>query len=155
MSFWYHRSDNLCSRLDKKQPAEPRFDLMTSWTGVVKLCPWATPASYVGKFHIFFLFFLGTPLAIYNLESPDSLVKQVLGPDPAQGHVLQAVVPAGRFMAGELLEEEGLKDESKSFTLFSVIVSPGFDLQDDTSGDKDKLVKEFPKFKDFIEKFAR
>ena len=83
----------------------------------------------------------------------DQLVTQVLGPDPAQGHNLQVIVPSGKFMTFFPLQEDESKRES-GFTLWSCVVSPGFDPADDTPGVREELVKMFPKQKKLIEKYT-
>lgn len=57
-------------------------------------------------------------------------------------------------MAGIIEEEENATSHA-AFVLFSVVVSPGFDIRDDVAGNREELVKQFPKHKDFVERFTR
>lgn len=51
----------------------------------------------------------------------------VVGPDPAAGHALQALVPGGCWQAAEPLTEAG--------ALVACVVAPGFDFADFTLAD--------------------
>ena len=84
-----------------------------------------------------------------DASSPDQLVTQVLGPDVARGHHLQVIVPSGKFL---VFFPDGDGDDGEGFTLWSVVVSPGFDPADDTLGRRTELLEEFPKQRELIER---
>jgi predicted cupin superfamily sugar epimerase len=62
----------------------------------------------------------------------------LLGKDPDQGEVLQAVVPAGYWFAARM-------KDGKGYGLVSCTVAPGFDFNDFELASRKELIKQFPK----------
>jgi len=64
------------------------------------------------------------------------LTKEILGPDLVAGHKLQVVVEGGLFKCGRLLVQESYPQE---YCLMGEAVGPGFDVDDFTFVESDKL----------------
>jgi predicted cupin superfamily sugar epimerase len=73
--------------------------------------------------------------------------KVLLGADVAAGQVPQLVVPAGTWQGSRLLA-------GGAYALLGATVSPGFDLQDFTAGERAALCAEFPDFAADIERLT-
>ena len=67
----------------------------------------------------------------------------ILGPDLLNGMEPQIVVPRGIWQGARLLREG-------NFALFGTTVAPGFEFADYESGQRDALIKSYPKFEDLI-----
>jgi predicted cupin superfamily sugar epimerase len=90
-----------------------------------------------------FHFYLGDPVEMLQL-SPDGSGKVItMGFDIPHGSQPQVVVPRGVWQ-GTRLSKNG------RFSLLGATVSPGFEFSDYESGRRDKLVKSYPQFRDFI-----
>ncbi len=70
-----------------------------------------------------------------------------VGPDIADGEVLQAVIPAGWWFGGAVVRPDG-------FTLVSCTVAPGFDFDDFELADRDRLIETFPQHREVIERLT-
>lgn len=85
----------------------------------------------------------GSPLNIFIIDHQGEILQQELG--ISMDSRPQITVPADCWFAAE---------STGDFTLVSCAVSPGFDFQDFEMADEQKLLLEFPKHKEVIEKFT-
>jgi predicted cupin superfamily sugar epimerase len=94
-----------------------------------------------------FHFYLGDPVTMINLY-PDGSGKMItIGPDISAGESLFVNVPKGVWQ-GCFLKEGG------RFALLGVTVSPGFEFEDYENGNRDKLINEYPQFRETIQKLT-
>jgi len=91
-------------------------------------------------------FNLGGPLSIIELVPGKPPRRTVLGPNPAKGHVLQYTVKAGTWF-GALPEPE------TTYSLVGCTVSPGFEFEDFTLGNRHELLQLFPEARKYLELF--
>jgi predicted cupin superfamily sugar epimerase len=81
-------------------------------------------------------FHLGGPLLIVEIGPGGRPRRTLLGPDPARGHRLQHVVPAGTWFGAR-------PAPGTAFTLVGCAVAPGFDFADFEMGDRAELLRRF------------
>ncbi len=93
-------------------------------------------------------FYEGTRLLIHILENKQKLVTIKLGGNLSKGDTFTARIKSGYWFAAEV-------EDKKSFSLVGCTVSPGFEFDDFEFGDKVKLMRNFPKHKNIIERLAR
>jgi predicted cupin superfamily sugar epimerase len=90
-----------------------------------------------------FHFYLGNPVEMLQLW-PDGSGKMItLGSDLLNGMKPQIIVPKGVWQGGRLLL-------GGRFALLGATVSPGFEFMDYEVGQRNLLVKSYPKFRDLI-----
>lgn len=87
----------------------------------------------------------GAPLQVYILTKNKTLEVIKIGPNPDQGEVLQATVPAGSIFGSM---------SSGSFSLVSCVVAPGFDFDDFKLYKHSELIEQFPEEKKIIDVLA-
>jgi len=92
-------------------------------------------------------FYKGTRLLIHILENKQKLITIKLGENLSKGDTFTARIKSGYWFAAEV-------EDKKSFSLVGCTVSPGFEFEDFEFGDKGKLIRNFPKHKDIIERLA-
>ena len=85
-----------------------------------------------------FHFYLGDPVTWVLLEKSGDRRKVVLGPDLAAGQTVQLAIPAGTWFGGCL-------DQGGKFALMGTTVAPGFEFEDFQVGDRDELLRAFPR----------
>ena len=95
----------------------------------------------IGHFHknksdIMHYFHLGSPMTYLTISPEGILEKSTLGPDIANGHVLQLLVKGGYWKASAL--------EQGEFGLLSEAVAPGFDYKNMSIAKRDDMQKQFP-----------
>ena len=90
-------------------------------------------------------FYLGGPMKIIELWPDGRVTETILGTDVLGGQVVQHVVPAGNWFGGFPLE-------GTNFSFVGCTVSPGFDFEDFEFGNKETLLKDYPKAKELISK---
>lgn len=111
-----------------------------------------TAESPTGHWHlnrsdVIHYYHLGGPLH-YTMIHPDGqLETAVLGPDLAAGQQLQLTVRGGVWKASQL--------QTGDYGLISEAVSPGFEYDDMTLGQRDELVAVFPQHKALILAYTR
>lgn len=95
------------------------------------------PIGYLhrNRSHIHHFFHGGGPLEYLTVSPEGNLHRVILGPDLANGHVLQMSVPGGWWKATRLL--------SQDYGLLSEVVVPGFDYRDRDLA-SEALLEEFP-----------
>ncbi|MDZ5784197.1 cupin domain-containing protein [Marinococcus luteus] len=86
----------------------------------------------------------GFPLDVHMIH-PESGHHEILtlGPNPANGEVLQGVVPKGIIFGAEVREPE-------QFALVSCVVVPGFDFADFELLKRDELITNYPEHRELI-----
>jgi len=89
-------------------------------------------------------FYGGVGLHIYMLypDGRGEILK--LGDDFQSGFSHQHVVPAGCWFASKPIDENG-------FSFVGCTVSPGFDFADFEMAEKEKLLSQYPKYKEWID----
>ena len=88
-------------------------------------------------------FYTGAGLHIYVLH-PDGRGEVLkLGDDLENGYSFQQTVPAGCWFASKPVNENG-------FSFAGCTVAPGFDFADFDLAEKEKLLKEYPQHKNWI-----
>ena len=87
----------------------------------------------------------GAPLSVYCINNDGSLNLLKIGPNPEQGEVLQAMVPANSIFGSK---------SSGEFSLVSCVVAPGFDFTDFKLYQKSELLKQYPQHKEIIDELG-
>jgi uncharacterized protein len=90
-----------------------------------------------------FHFYLGGPMTLVKLGPGGQSETVMLGPDLAAGQSVQHKVDAGWWFGGWAGE---------SFCLVGCTVAPGFDFEDFELGDRDSLLRSYPKAGSLIER---
>jgi predicted cupin superfamily sugar epimerase len=70
-----------------------------------------------------------------------------LGHDIASGQVVQVVAAAGTWQGSRLLPDG-------RYALMGTTVAPGFDFADYEAGDRDDLMRRFPRYRAMIEELT-
>lgn len=90
-----------------------------------------------------FHFYLGDPVEMLQLR-PDGSGKVItIGSDILNGMQPQVLVPRGVWQGARLIK-------SGKFALLGTTVSPGFELADYESGQREELANSHPRFRDLI-----
>lgn len=90
-----------------------------------------------------FHFYLGDPIEMLQLWPDGTGRTLMLGSDLLEGMQPQVVVPTGIWQGARLLK-------SGRFALLGTTVSPGFEFADYESGQREELIKSYPKFRELI-----
>ena len=90
-----------------------------------------------------FHFYLGDPVEMLQLWPDGSGMILLLGTDILGGMQPQVVVPKGVWQGARLLS-------CGSFALLGTTVSPGFEFSDYETGERDLLIRSYPRFRDQI-----
>jgi len=90
-----------------------------------------------------FHFYWGDPVEMLQLCPDGSGRVLVLGFDISKGMRPQVLVPKNVWQGARLLQ-------GGKWALLGTTVSPGFELRDYDSGQRDELISSYPKFRDFI-----
>lgn len=93
-------------------------------------------------------FYSGSPLVVHVIQPNGDHVDIILGNDPDQGQVFQAVVPAECWFAASLVSGSG-------YALVGCATAPGFEFDDFEMAQKDQLSATYPHLKDLIHRFTR
>lgn len=102
---------------------------------------------HLNRSDILHYYHLGGPVHYYLIHPDGRLETAVLGPDLAAGQQLQLVVRGGVWKASHLPGGE--------YGLISEAVSPGFEYEDMTLGERDALLAKFPQHADLIRAYTR
>ena len=94
-----------------------------------------------------FHFYIGDPVRMLLLKPNGGGKEIILGSDIMAGQSVQVVVPHGVWQ-GSRLEPGG------RFALMGTTVAPGFDFADYEPGDRDRLIQQYPDFKELITKLT-
>ncbi len=90
-------------------------------------------------------FYGGTTLRMYLLSLSKGLETISLGPNVMKDEVVQLMVPRNTWFAAELVNEN-------SYALCGCTLTPAFSYTDFELAEQSKLIDEFPKYKDVINK---
>jgi len=90
-----------------------------------------------------FHFYLGDPVEMLQLWPDGTGHRIVLGKDVENGRLLQTVVPQEVWQGSRLID-------GGRFALLGCTVSPGFDYADYVSGERDELIKQWPRWEEMI-----
>jgi len=90
-----------------------------------------------------FHFYLGDPVEMLQLQPDGSGNVFILGSDILKGMKPQVIVAKGVWQGAKLLQ-------GGRFALLGTTASPGFELMDYESGQRNVLVKSYPNFGDLI-----
>ncbi len=106
----------------------------------------------VSKFHRLqsdelWYFHAGNLLTIHILEADGTNRTIKLGPDIDDSHAFQARVPAGCWFGATV-------DQPNTFALVGCMVAPGFDFADFEMAEREQLVKDYPNYRNLIEKLT-
>ena len=93
-------------------------------------------------------FYLGATVAVHAIDKDGRDSQILLGSDPEEGEVLQAVVMAGCWFASRVRDGKG-------FALVGCTVAPGFDFEDFEMAKREELVRAYPQRREVIEKLTR
>jgi predicted cupin superfamily sugar epimerase len=85
---------------------------------------------------------------VHVIEASGKYSEILLGKDPEDGQVLQAVVRAGCWFASHVADW-------KSFAVVGCTVAPGFEFEDFEMGKRNELVREYPQHRRMIERLTR
>jgi hypothetical protein len=85
-----------------------------------------------------FHFHLGDPVTWILLKKGGNWRKVILGPNLKAGQTVQLLIPAGTWFGGYL-------DEGAKFALMGTTVAPGFEFEDFQLGNREELLKAFPR----------
>jgi uncharacterized protein len=92
-------------------------------------------------------FYAGGPLVISLIDAGGERQDIALGPDPDDGQLPQAVVPAGAWFGAALRP-------GAAYALAGCTVAPGFDFADFELGDRRILVQRYPQHAPLIERLT-
>lgn len=93
-------------------------------------------------------FYAGEGLHIYVIHPDGEAELLKLGNDLANGYAFQHVVKAGCWFASKPVHQNG-------FSLVGCTVAPGFDFADFEMGDKNHLLKLYPRYEEWINRLCR
>lgn len=93
-------------------------------------------------------FYAGSPLRVHGIDPAGVYSAFLLGNDPKQGHIPQAVVAAGSWFGSHVAGW-------RSWSLMGCTVSPGFDFADFEIGQRAKLTAQFPQHRQIIQRLTR
>jgi predicted cupin superfamily sugar epimerase len=93
-------------------------------------------------------FYAGQSLFVHVIAGNGTYSPIALGSNAEAGEVFQAVVKAGAWFASEVRDPN-------AWALVGCTVAPGFDFADFQLGRRDNLLKQFPQYKELIERLTR
>ncbi len=106
-----------------------------------------TPVSFSAMHRLqtdeIFHFYMGDPVEMLQLLPDGSGRIVLIGTDIEGGMEPQVVVPKGVWQGSQLLS-------GGRFALLGTTVSPGFEFSDYESGDRDRLIRSYPGFRNQI-----
>ncbi|EIJ41401.1 hypothetical protein BegalDRAFT_0482 [Beggiatoa alba B18LD] len=88
-------------------------------------------------------FYAGTSISLYMINHQGDLLKCVLGANPEQGQVFQAVVPAGCWFGAHL-------NQADSYALLGCTVAPAFEFADFELAQREDLLSTYPQHQALI-----
>ncbi len=93
-------------------------------------------------------FYVGATVVVHVIEKDGRYAEILLGSDPEQGEVLQAVVKAGCWFGSQVRDGRG-------FALVGCTVAPGFEFEDFEMAKRKELVAKYPQHREAIETLTR
>ncbi len=92
-------------------------------------------------------FYAGAPLLVHVISPAGEYSCIHLGSDADAGQVFQAVVPAGSWFASHV-------EDWAAWALVGCTVAPGFDFADFEMGKREELAREYPEYREIIERLT-
>ncbi len=92
-------------------------------------------------------FYAGGPLEVFVFDTKGNLKIIRLGPDPDQGEVFQAVVPAGYWFASR-------PATATEYSLVGCTVAPGFDFADFELSNSQTVISNNPDYQSLIQELT-
>ncbi len=92
-------------------------------------------------------FYAGGPLEVFVFDTEGNLKIIRLGPDPDQGEVFQAVVPAGYWFASR-------PAAGTEYSLVGCTVAPGFDFADFELSNSQTVISNNPDYQSLIQELT-
>ncbi|HAX47784.1 MAG TPA: hypothetical protein DCX92_02240 [Bacteroidetes bacterium] len=93
-------------------------------------------------------FYEGSAVTIYMIDSEGNYSEITLGRNIESGEVLQCVIPHGVWFGAKV-------NSADSFCLAGCTVAPGFHFDDFELGEREELLKIFPKHKKIVNELTR
>ncbi|MBE2228588.1 MAG: cupin domain-containing protein [Ignavibacteria bacterium] len=93
-------------------------------------------------------FYEGSAVTIYMIDSEGDYSEITLGRNIESGEVLQCVIPHGVWFGAKV-------NSADSFCLAGCTVAPGFHFDDFELGEREELLKIFPKHKKIVNELTR
>ena len=93
-------------------------------------------------------FYDGDGLKIYEIAKDASLIEHKLGLDLESGQLPFCIIKAGNWFAADLMW-------NSKYSLVGCSVSPGFDFAEFEMAEKEKLITQYPEYKDLIRRFTK
>ena len=95
-----------------------------------------------------FHFYLGDPVEMLQLRPDGTAARLTIGTDIANGMRPQVVIPGGTWQGSRLLP-------GGEFALLGTTMAPGFAFEDFEAGDRNALVRKYPRYAGEIRLFTR
>jgi hypothetical protein len=93
-------------------------------------------------------FYSGSSLTLHVIDSKCEMEQILVGPNFDKGERFQTTIKSGSWFAASI-------NDKKSYSLVGCTVSPGFDYRDWKLGDRSKLLKMYPQYRQMIKKYTR
>jgi len=90
-------------------------------------------------------FYSGSPLRLYVISKLKGLEEMILGPNVLSGHFVQLIIPRLTWFAAEVIQED-------SYSLCGCTLYPSFSYTDFEIAERQKLLDDYPQYRDTIEK---
>ena len=93
-------------------------------------------------------FYAGSALTVHAIDAAGRYTPFRMGPDPEEGHCLQAVVPGGSLFGASV-------DGGEGYALVGCTCVPGFDFADFELPERADLLGRYPQHRDLVERLTR
>jgi uncharacterized protein len=93
-------------------------------------------------------FYAGGPIVVHVINEDGHYSELLIGDNPDENQVLQAVVKAGSWFASRV-------QDPQSFALAGCTVAPGFDFEDFEMAERFELIRQYPQHAKLIERLTR
>ncbi|MCP4746430.1 MAG: cupin domain-containing protein [Desulfobacteraceae bacterium] len=94
-----------------------------------------------------FHFYIGDPVETIQINKTSAVKKMILGTDLNAGQRPQLLVTANAWQGAKLVE-------GGAYALLGTTVSPGFEFEDFQMGSQEKLLNQYPQYRNEIIKFT-
>lgn len=163
MEYWIgklqlqpHPEGGYFKRIYTAEEEIPKVDSFEKFCGTRKLASsihYLLPSDDFSAFHQLkqneiWCFHYGSSLNLHLINEEGSYSTITIGLDIEKGEQPLYVVKAGNWFCGEV-------NKKNTFSLVSCILTPSFDFSDFTFGQKNILIKKFPKHENIIKKFTK
>ena len=93
-------------------------------------------------------FYLGSTLTVHVIDAAGRYAPIRMGPDPAAGECLQALVPGGSLFGASM-------DGGRGYALVGCTCVPGFDFADFEMPSREELFESYPQHRELIHGLTR